>query len=187
MKLFLRFFIRGLVFIVPVLITVYVIYTTMNWIDNLVPSMFSMHWYPGFGLLLVLTSITIVGYAGSTLIAKSLFQSIEYYIYKIPLINLIYSSTKDIVGAIVGDGKKFNQPVMVKWSTETSAQRIGFITQRDMSAINLENMVAVYFPDSYNISGNLFLVPREHVTAIDLGSSEIMKFVVSGGISGFVH
>ena len=84
----------------------------------------------------------------------------------------------------MGDGKKFNQPVMVKWSTETDARRIGFITQQDMSAIKQENMVAVYFPDSYNISGNLFLVPREHVILIDATSSEIMKFVVSGGISG---
>lgn len=187
MKLFLRFFIRGLVFVIPFLITVYVMYATINWIDNLVPSMFSMKWYPGGGLILVLVSVTLVGYMGSTLVAKSLFQSLEFYIYKIPLINLVYSSTKDIVGAIVGDGKKFNQPVIVKWSSETSAVRIGFITQRELSAINLEDMVAVYFPDSYNISGNLFLVPKAHVTIIDVGSSEIMKFVVSGGISGFGH
>lgn len=187
MKFFLRYFIRGLVFVIPFLITVYVIYSTIRWLDNLIPSMFDVKWFPGEGLILVLGGIALVGYIGSTIVAKSLFHSLEYYIYKIPFINLVYSSTKDIVGAIVGDGKKFNQPVMVKWSAETDARRIGFITQQDLSPIHLENMVAVYFPDSYNISGNLFLVPRENVTVIDASSSEIMKFVVSGGISGIVH
>ena len=184
MKFFLRYFIRGLVFVIPFLITVYVIYATIAWIDNLIPSLFEVKWFPGEGLILVVGSIAIVGYIGSTLLAKSLFHSLEYYIYKIPFINLVYSSTKDIVGAIVGDGKKFNQPVMVKWSQETEAHRIGFITQQDLSTLNLEQMVAVYFPDSYNISGNLFLVPKNNVTLLNASSSDIMKFVVSGGISG---
>ncbi len=184
MKYFLRYFIRGLVFAIPFLITVYVIYATITWVDNLVPSLFKLQWFPGEGLVLVVVSIAAVGYIGSTILAKSLFHSLEYYIYKIPFINLIYSSTKDIVGAIVGDGKKFNQPVMVKWSTETAAHRIGFITQQDLTVLQLDHMVAVYFPDSYNISGNLFLVPREHVILLSATSSDIMKFVVSGGISG---
>ncbi|TAH26090.1 MAG: DUF502 domain-containing protein [Cytophagales bacterium] len=184
MKIFLRFFIRGVVFVIPILITIYIIYTAIRWTDSLLPSLFNLDWYFGEGLIAVVLLITLVGYIASTIIAKSLFQSLEYYLYKIPFINLVYSSTKDIVGAIVGDSKKFNQPVIVKWSSETNAHRIGFITQEDLSSIHLHQMVAVYFPDSYNISGNLFLVPKEHVTFIDISSSEIMKFVVSGGVSG---
>jgi uncharacterized membrane protein len=184
MKVFLKFFIRGIVFVIPILFTIYVIYTGINWLDNLIPSFFDTKWFPGEGLLIIILGVALIGYIGSTLIAKNLFHSLEYYIYKIPLINLVYSSTKDIVGAIVGDSKKFNQPVMVKWNIETNACRIGFITQSDLSVIHLNNMVAVYFPDSYNISGNLFIVPREHITIINVSSSEIMKFVVSGGVSG---
>jgi uncharacterized membrane protein len=185
MKVFLRYFLRGLVFVIPVSFTIYIIYSCITWIDNLLPGLFNVELFPGSGLLLVVLLITAVGYLGSSLIAKPLFSMIENYIYKIPLINLIYSSTKDIVGALVGDKKKFNHPVLVKWSGENQTYRIGFITQNDLKYIEQTGKVAVYFPDSYNISGNLFIVDREHVLIINAPSSEVMKFVVSGGVSGF--
>jgi uncharacterized membrane protein len=185
MKRFLRYFLRGLVFVIPVSFTIYVIYSCITWIDNLLPRLLNLKWFPGEGLLIVVLIITAVGYLGSSLIAKPMFSTIENYIYKIPLINLIYSSTKDIVGAFVGDKKKFGHPVLVKWNGETQAYRIGFITQEDLKYIDQIDKVAVYFPDSYNISGNLFILPREHILIINAPSSEVMKFVVSGGVSGF--
>jgi uncharacterized membrane protein len=60
---------------------------------------------------------------------------------------------------------------------------MGFITQDSMASVHREDLVAVYFPDSYNISGKLWFVPRDNVRYIDLPSSEVMKFVVSGGVA----
>jgi uncharacterized membrane protein len=185
MKRFLRYFLRGLVFVIPVSFTFYIIYSCIYWIDNLLPRLLDISLLPGTGILLMVVLITGIGYLGSSLIAKPVFSTIENYIYKIPLINLIYSSTKDIVGAFVGDKKKFNHPVLVKWNGESQTYRIGFITQSDLKYIEQADKVAVYFPDSYNISGNLFIVVREHVFIINAPSAEVMKFVVSGGVSGF--
>lgn len=185
MKRFLRYFLRGLVFVIPLSFTFYIIYSCIYWIDNLLPRLFEINLWPGTGLLLVVVFITGIGYMGSSFIAKPVFSSMENYIYKIPLINLIYSSTKDIVGAFVGDKKKFNHPVLVKWNSENYTYRIGFITQSDLKYIEQSDKVAVYFPDSYNISGNLFIVAKEQVLIINAPSSEVMKFVVSGGVSGF--
>lgn len=185
MKLFLRYFLRGLVFIIPLSLTIYIIYSAITWIDNLLPRLFNLTMFPGEGLLIVVGIITALGYLGSSLIAKPLFSSVENYIYKIPLINLIYSSTKDIVGAFVGDKKKFGHPVLVKWNSETEVYRVGFITQADLRYIDQSDKVAVYFPDSYNISGNLFIMPRQNILIINASSSEVMKFIVSGGVSGF--
>lgn len=159
------------------------VYTAIVWTDNLLPEVFQSQWFFGEGIIVFSAITAFIGYIASNIIAKSMFESLEFYLYKIPFINLIYSSTKDIIGAIIGSEKKFNSPVMVKWNSE-EVHRIGFITQENLAQINLSNMVAVYFPDSYNISGNLFIVPRENITFIDASSSEIMKFVVSGGISG---
>ena len=50
---------------------------------------------------------------------------------------------------------------------------------------DLQDKVAVYLPHSYNFSGNFYIVPREHVTLIDLPGADVMKFVVSGGVSGY--
>jgi len=86
------------------------------------------------------------------------------------------------MSAFVGDKKKFNIPVIVKLSDNMS--RLGFITQDDLSLLEEENLVAVYFPHSYNFSGNLYLVPRENVRILkNVKSADVMKFIVSGGIS----
>ena len=62
--------------------------------------------------------------------------------------------------------------------------RLGFMTQDDLKVIGQEELVAVYFPHSYNFSGNLYLVPRKNVERLyNVNSTEVMKFIVSGGVS----
>ncbi len=187
MKRFLRYFLQGLLFVIPIGFTVYVIFACISWIDSIIPRLFNMETYPGVGLAIMITIITVVGYLGSTLIAKPVFTFFENFIYRIPLVNLIYSSVKDLTGAFVGDKKKFSQPVLVRWNKEINMQRIGFITQSDLKYLDITDKVAVYFPDSYNISGNLFVVPKDQVIVLHAPSSEVMKFVVSGGVSGLNH
>jgi len=63
--------------------------------------------------------------------------------------------------------------------------QIGFVTQEDLSSLGLQDMVAVYFPHSYAFSGNHFLVPKESVRPLNISGPTAMKFIVSGGISGF--
>jgi len=86
------------------------------------------------------------------------------------------------MGAFVGEKKKFNSPVLVEVSD--SLHRLGFVTQEEMSSIGAPGLVAVYFPHSYNVSGNVFLVKREKVTPLPgVKNADIMKFMVSGGVS----
>jgi uncharacterized membrane protein len=189
MKKFLRYFFQGLLFVIPGAFTLYIIIGSVTWLDGLVPRIFGWeeHHTPGAGLLIVIAFVTAVGYMGSTLIAKPAFTVFENFIYKLPIVNLIYSSVKDLISAFVGDKRKFNQPVLVNWNKDFNIQRIGFITQNDLKYLGINEKVAVYFPDSYNISGNLFVVSKDNVTIIHAPSSEVMKFIVSGGVSGLNH
>jgi len=57
------------------------------------------------------------------------------------------------------------------------------MTQEDLSDLDIKEKVAVYFPHSYNFSGELFIVPRELVRPVDIPSAEAMKFIVSGGVA----
>ena len=72
---------------------------------------------------------------------------------------------------------------MVKMSEDSDNLKLGFVTQDTFQAVNVEDRVAVYFPHSYNFSGELFVVPKRNVVYLDVPSSDVMKFVVSGGVS----
>ncbi len=173
----LSYFFRGLLFLTPLAITVYVIYQIFLFLDNLIPVPI-----PGIGILMVLGLITFVGYLASLFFTKPLFDWFERGVFKIPLVNLLYTSIKDLMGAFVGEKKKFSSPVIVEISDSLS--RLGFITQEDMSVIEEPELVAVYFPHSYNVSGNVFLVKREKIKPLKgVKSSDVMKFMVSGGVS----
>jgi uncharacterized membrane protein len=131
---------------------------------------------------MVLGLITFVGYLASLFFTKPLFDWFERGVFKIPFVNLLYTSIKDLMGAFVGEKKKFSSPVIVEISE--SINRLGFITQEDLSVIGEPDLVAVYFPHSYNVSGNVFLIKREKIRPLKgVKSSDVMKFMVSGGVS----
>jgi uncharacterized membrane protein len=177
----LGYFIRGLVFIAPILITYGIVVWLFEKIDSILPL-----GYPGLGIVVMLSVITIFGYLGSKLIYQPLFEWFENLLEKTPGIKFIYSSIKDMLEAFVGEKKRFNEPVLVKMNS-AGLMKIGFITSRDLSALKqdalLENYVGVYFPHSYNFSGNHFLALKENVIPVNANSTEIMKYVVSGGVT----
>jgi uncharacterized membrane protein len=179
MQRFVSYFFRGLLFVVPVALTIYILLLSISWLDSLIP--FKI---PGLGLLTILASIMLVGYLASTLLAGPVFSVLENVITRLPLVSIIYSSLKDLISAFVGDKKKFNQPVLVTLNPEFIIQKPGFITQSDLSQLGLVDQVAVYLPHSYNFSGNLYIVPAKFVQPIYASSTDIMKFIVSGGVSG---
>ncbi|HDH00279.1 MAG TPA: DUF502 domain-containing protein, partial [Nitrospirae bacterium] len=102
---------------------------------------------------------------------------------RLPLVKMIYSSIKDLIGAFVGDKKGFNMPVLVSISPESKIHVIGFVTKKNLENIGLSDMVAVYLPQSYNFAGNLIIVPKEQIRPLDVDSSDLMAFIVSGGIT----
>ena len=84
----------------------------------------------------------------------------------------------------MGSKRKFDRPVLVKLGGGSEVERLGFITQTDLSHIGVgEGKVAVYLPHAFNWSGNLYIVPMANVTPIDARAADVMKFVVSGGVS----
>ena len=179
-KRLLFYFLRGLLILVPLAITAYIIVVSLAWVDSLVPVQI-----PGLGLLIVSSVIILIGYVATSFIAKPVFEMMEELLMGVPLISLIYSSIKDLLSAFVGDKKKFNQPVLVEMEPGSRLFKMGFLTQENMDIIGQPELVAVYLPHSYNFSGNFYIVPRERITLLNLPSSDVMKFVVSGGVSGY--
>jgi uncharacterized membrane protein len=176
-KRILGYFLRGLLFVVPFALTFYIILLAVQFLDNIIPIDI-----PGLGILFMFLIVTVVGYLTSIFLTRSIFEELEKIVFKIPLVNILYTSIKDLMSAFVGDKKKFNTPIVVKLSENMS--RLGFMTQDDLTPLGEVDLVSVYFPHSYNFSGNLYLVPRENVRVLkNVNSTEIMKFIVSGGVS----
>jgi uncharacterized membrane protein len=175
------YFIRGLVFIAPIMITYAIIRWVIQSLDSILPL-----GTPGLGILVMLFVITLFGYFGSKLFYQPMFEWFESLLEKTPGVKFIYSSIKDMLEAFVGDKKRFNEPVMVKMN-DSGLLKLGFITAKDLSSLNqpelLNDYVGVYFPHSYNFSGNHFLVKKDQVTYLNVNSTEIMKYVVSGGVT----
>lgn len=184
MKTFLgkivRYFFNGTLFIVPLVATVYFIIEAFRWLDSRLALP-----YPGVGFAIILTAITLFGYFTTNFAFQTFSNWFDHLINRIPMVKLIYSSIKDLLAAFVGDKRKFNKPVLVTVNKENTIHRIGFITQSDLSEIGLPEMVVVYFPQSYAFAGDHFVVSRENVKPLDISGSAAMKFIVSGGISGF--
>ena len=175
----LNYFLRGLLVLVPVALTIYIIIQFLQWLDNLIPLE-----VPGLGLAIVISIIVLFGYLASTLIVQPIFDLMEDLLLSVPLISPIYSSIKDLLSAFVGDKKKFTQAVLVTMDEANGIQKLGFITQENLQVLGLKDKVAVYLPHSYNFSGNFYVVPKERVTFLDLPGADVMKFIVSGGVSG---
>ena len=139
---------------------------------------------PGLGIIVLLISITLIGLLGSSILFRPFIAYFDHVFAKAPLIKIIYTSVKDLVSAFVGQKKRFTEPVMVKIGKGYDLEKIGFITNRDLSFLGIEGQkVAVYLPHSYAWSGNLFIVPAENVRPIDASSTEVMKFIISAGVT----
>ena len=176
-KLF-SFFVKGLLLLAPVYVTGYIIFNLLDSLD----SQFFVQ-YRGTGLIVLIGIIMIVGFLGSTFISVPVLQIFEEALARIPLVGIIYSSLKDLVGAFVGDKKKFNQAVRFILNKENGIHKIGFITQDDLQFIELNDFVMVYCPHSYAFSGELFIVPSANIVLLNLPASDVMKMIVSGGVS----
>ena len=178
-RIILSFFFRGLLLLAPITIIVWAVWHSLQFLDGIIPIDI-----PGLGLLALLTIITVVGWLGTTVLYEPLAQFGEDLLQRIPFLKTLYDAVKDLVEAIVGSKRKFDRPVLVKLGGNTEVERLGFITQDDLSHLGLgPEKVAVYLPHAFNWSGNLYIVPAKNVTPVEARAADVMKFVVSGGVS----
>ncbi len=178
-KRLLEYFFSGLLLVVPITVIIYVVYKLFIFLDRLIPIAI-----PGLGLITLLLTITVLGYLGASFITQPIRRRANKLLDKVPLVKTIYTAISDLLSAFVGQKKSFSRPVLVKLSRSSEVEKLGFITNDDLSSLNIESRkIAVYLPHSYNFSGNLYIVPAENVTPISANTAEVMKFIVSGGVT----
>jgi len=183
MNKFVKYFLQGLLYTIPISVTIYIVWQIIVSIDAQVQP-----WLPfktwGLGIIIVFVLITIIGFVGNLFVALPVVSYFEKIFIKAPLIRIIYTSVKDLVSSFVGKKKSFDKPVLVKLYPESEIYRLGFLTDEDLNKFDLDNnMVSVYLPHSYAISGQLFIVDKSNLKLINANATGIMKYIVSGGVT----
>jgi uncharacterized membrane protein len=176
LKKLINFFLKGLLVCLPILLTYYVVSSVVLSVDKIIPINI-----PGIGFIVVIVGVTLIGWVGSSIISKPLFNLIDDFLSSLPFIKIIYTSVKDLMEAFVGEKKKFSKPVVVEFTE--GIYKPGFITQDDLFEIKLPGLVGVYFPHSYAFSGNLFFIDKAKIKLFEGNPTDFMKFIVSGGVT----
>jgi len=188
MKKLIYYFLQGILYIAPIGITAYIIYIVFSFVEGLLKetlvNLLDIY-IPGLGLIVVIVLLILIGLIGQTIIARPFKLLFKRILSRIPLLKVVFSAFNDLFSAFVGKQRKFNRPVLVLVNPISNLEKLGFLTEDDLSIINEKEKVAVYFPHSYNFSGELFIVPKERVRPIDMNPAEVMKFIVSAGVAGW--
>jgi uncharacterized membrane protein len=178
----LRYFLQGILITAPFVITLAV----LRWVVVRVDGWLGLA-VPGAGLVVTFLLVTAVGYLSSNVIGRRAFTLLEHAFGKMPVVKILYGSLRDLFEAFVGEKKRFDRPVVVDVDGRGELHLLGFLTSEAPLEASLDGLVSVYLPQSYNFAGNLLLVPKERVRAIDVDSAELMSFVMSGGVTALHH
>ena len=192
-----QLFFQGVVVLAPIGVTIWVVVSLFNWVDNFLPNLLNFIFplqfaevngqipkVTGLGFLVAITLVLVIGWLSSLFFVERLMSLFDKLLEKTPGVKIIYSSVKDFLEAFAGNKKKFDKPVLVCIDAE-DIWRIGFITQENCEHLGLKDHVTVYVPHSYAISGISFILPLSKTKKLPkhINASEAMKYVISGGVT----
>lgn len=188
MKTLLKYFINGLLTTLPIVLAVYIIYKIFGFLDsilgNLLKDVLKEDYIPGIGIITTLILITVLGWMSTQYISGKIFRLVDRLLEKTPLVKTIYTVIKDTIHSLFGEKKSFSTVVLIEYP-ELNMKSLGFITTDQLGSLSdeLEDHVAVYIPQTFQIAGFTFLVPKDKVKILAIKPEEAMKFLLSGGVA----
>jgi uncharacterized membrane protein len=174
----LNYFFRGLIVLAPAVLTIYVFWLIFSAVDRWMGFRI-----PGAGIAVTIALVTLFGFLTSSFLARWVVKLVDTTFNRLPLVRLVYSSTRDLLDAFVGEKRRFDRPVVVTTSADGIEKAFGFVTLQAMERFGLEDHVTVYLPFSYTFTGVIRIYPAANVRPLATDSAELMAFVVSGGVT----
>lgn len=176
MKSLGKYFIRGILILLPVAVTLYIVFSVLKVLNRLGSFLLPLK-LPGVGVLLSVGIVLIVGYLGSFYFAEKLFDKLEALLKKAPVVGKLYSAIKDTIYSLIGDKRSFNKVVVFE---RGGVKTLAFLTKEKCF---LEGHVVIYVPLAFQVAGFTLVVPREDVLEIDMDTEEALRFMLSAGIA----
>jgi uncharacterized membrane protein len=184
-------FLQGLLAILPIAVTVYLIYwlaaSAEAVLGQAIRYVIKDYYRPGMGVLAGFIITLGIGILLRVWVFRKLFSLGEAVLQKIPGIKSIYGSIRDLVGFFDASKQKdFDKTVMVAVGDENT-RLMGLVTRDDFSdlpgGIGDDQTVAVYLPMSYQLGGFTLMVPKAKISPVDMKVDQAMQFVLTAGVS----
>jgi len=189
-----RWFFTGLIVLVPIVITVYVVIGLFNFADSILGRYINRYIFlyfgykiPGLGIIFSFLIIILVGFIATYLRLRA-FKKVEALILKFPLIGKIYGPTKKIVNFLFSSKEStFKRVVLVEFPKQ-GVYSLAFVTGKSSYKFDEKigkKMVNVFIPSSPSpLTGFTYFVPEEKLIYLDISIEEAVKIIVSGGMLG---
>jgi uncharacterized membrane protein len=188
MKSLNQIFLKGLIVVLPVTLTFYLLYWASVKVESLFAS--TLQWLlgretyiPGLGIVVTIMLVFIVGVLVSNFITARFFKFFTDMMEKVPLIKAIYNPLKDLMALIPGRGDAKNPQKVVLVPLEgMGVQALGLVTRDQLDEIPGSDLIAVYIPLSYMLGGITVLVDRHKVVKVDIPVDQAIKLSVTAWI-----
>ncbi len=192
MKTFTKYFLNGVLTLLPLILTIYPLYYFLAWSDAMVKKAFvwalpDAHYVTGTGVVLGLIAIFILGLLMSTSLLRGVLHLIEKLFTHIPLVKTLYTAIRDLTVYLAPtQDQRFGKVVAVR-HPDLPVQLIGFVMRSELGTIpggiDTQEKAVVYIPMSYQVGGFTFFLPADWLTPVDMSVEEAMKQTLTGWIS----
>jgi uncharacterized membrane protein len=192
MKTFANIFFKGLVAILPLILTIWVI----MWLGTTAESFFGGllqtylpedYYWPGMGVVIGIALVFAIGLLMEIWLVRKLFQLAEKIIEKIPLVKTVYGGLRDLMDLITKTTQEKDLQRVVVVTLGEDTRLIGFTTVEDTGelpeALSEEQRVAVYLPMSYQLGGYTVFVPKSKISQLDWSMEYAMRYALTAGVS----
>lgn len=184
-------FLKGLAAVLPVALTIYLVF----WLGKTAESFLGEplrailprgQYWPGLGLIAGFIFILLVGVLVDAYVVRRFIRYGESLLARIPIVKTIFGALKDFTRFLPAGGKGRDLKRVVTWRFG-AARLVGFVTEEQVNEMLLgddcEDVVAVYFPMSYQIGGYTLYLHKSELQETDLSVEEAMRLVLIGGVS----
>ncbi|AHE99429.1 DUF502 domain-containing protein [Thioalkalivibrio paradoxus] len=192
MKGFTRTFLTGLAAILPIAITVALLWWLGSTAESLLGGALQhllpdVLYFPGLGLIIAIGLVFGIGVLLRAYLVQGLFAWLEAWMQRIPVVKTIYGVVRDMMNVVSGDiQKQFGSAVLVTLPG-TDYRLVGFVTRENFDGLpeklGSDDRIAVYLPMSYQIGGYTIMLPRDQVERLDLSLEDAMRYTLTAGVS----
>lgn len=191
MKIINRLFWKGLIVVMPVTLTIYLLLVIFNKAENLFGSLIKQAigpslYIPGFGILVTIILMVIVGILVSNFLTGNIIKFFIQQFEKVPFIKAIYGPLRDLMSLFGGGGPDSMKKVVMVDFEKLGFQSLGLVTREEFDDLPAgtfgADQIAVYIPMSYMLGGFTTIVPRSCVKEVDIPVEKAIKLAITGWI-----
>ncbi len=184
-------FLKGLAAVLPVALTIYVVFWLATTAESILSGPLRVilpreHYWPGLGLIVAFLLILLMGVLFDAYIVRRLFRFGESLLARIPIVKTVFGALKDFTRFLPAGGQGRDLKRVVLWRFG-SARVVGFVTEDHLNPRlfggESEDIVAVYFPMSYQIGGYTLYLHKSELEETQLSVEEAMRMVLIGGVT----